>query len=598
MENLNSFKLFTDTLEEISKTKKRLEIQQILYKYYSKLTKSPDLLISVLYLSTASFYPEHFNKELGVGETIIQKMVCEITGKKLKTIRDEMRQTGDLGVIAMKYKTTPLFKSEKELTISEIIKNLREISEEQGIKSVNSKMNKMLKLIIRSKGTETKYLIRLFEGKLKIGLALKTVLISLALTCQKNNNEKDNIEYVKFAYNQCPIFEKLIPFLIEHGSENILKFVKIQPGVPVKPMLAQPSKNLTSAYKRVENKEFTCEFKYDGERAQIHKFGNTYKVFSRNSEDLTEKYPDLKNVLTVIEKSNFDFILDSEVVAYSSVEKKILPFQILTTRKRKDVKLSEIKIKVCVFAFDCLFYEKSLLEEPLSKRREILLNNFNEIEDTFQFVNYLNCKSVDEIDPYFQESIKEGCEGLMIKNRDSYYKPSMRSLNWLKLKKDYLEGMSDSLDLIVLGAYYGKGKRTGNYGGFLLGCYDDENDVYEAICKIGTGFDDETLTSLYNELSQNVTEVPENYIFTENVKPDLWIKPQFIWEVKAAGFSLSPIYSAGHRFNQNKGISLRFPRFIRKREDKGIKDVTTSDQINAMFNENTKEEEESDDIFN
>ncbi|KAM0674478.1 ATP-dependent DNA ligase Cdc17 [Gurleya vavrai] len=598
MNEKNSFLHLCNTLEKISQTKKRLEIQEILANYFKTLKNDKEWIISSLYLLTASFYPEHYGKELGVGETTILKLVKETTGKSLKIIRTEMQSIGDYGTIAMKYRISSFVKSRSILLIEEVLSELRKISEDTGKDSLNSKIDKMIKLVVKSKGLETKFLIRIFEGKLKIGLALKTVLISLAIVYSRENDEKMCIENVKFAYNQCPIFDSLVPLILEHASANILEYVKIKPGIPVKPMLAQPSKNLTSAYKRFENKEFTCEFKYDGERAQIHKFDGKYKVFSRNSEDLTEKYPDLKNILQKIEKNNVDFILDAEVVAFCPTEKKILPFNILTTRKRKDVKLDEITVKICLFVFDCLFYNNSLLEESFNNRRQILFKNFNEIEDSVKFVDKINCNSVEEIDNFFNLSMKNGCEGLMVKNLDSHYKASMRSSSWIKLKKDYLDGMCDSLDLVVLGAYYGKGKRTGTYGGFLIGCYDDENDFFEAICKIGTGFDDETLIKLFNEMKDLVINVPQNYVFTESVKPDVWIQAKFIFEVKAAGFSISPIYSAACKINGNNGISLRFPRFLRLREDKNLKDATSSKQVLNMFHEISGDKVSSDDVFN
>lgn len=595
MNKIYSFQTFCEVLETISKTKKRLEIQDILTKYYRQINCDDELLTTALYLSTASIYPEHYGIELGVGETAIVKIVCEITGKKLKTIRDEMRQTGDYGIIAMKSKINPIFQIKDKLTIQDVHKGMRDICNEKGTKSILAKTNKMLQLAVKTKGIETKYLLRLFEGKLKIGLAQQTVLICLANACKKTNC--DAVDNIKYAYNQCPIYEKIVPLIVQYGSENILKYIKIEPGVPVKPMLAQPSKNLTAAYKRVENKGFTCEYKYDGERAQIHKFGSNYKVFSRNSEDLTEKYPDLKDTIKNIEKNKEDFILDAEIVAYDPVIGKILPFQILSTRKRKDVKMEDVKIQVCIYAFDCLFYKNSLLEETFESRRSYLFGQFKEIEDKFRFATHLDCKSVEEIDTVFNESIKSGCEGLMIKTMDSLYKPSMRSVNWLKLKKDYLEGMSDTLDLLVIGAYYGKGKRTGTFGGFLLGCYNEENDTFEAICKLGTGFDDANLNLLYETLSLHIISAPSNYIYTSNIQPDVWIDAKFVWEIKAAGLSASPIYTAGRKIRET-GISLRFPRFIKAREDKNIKQVTTSEQIVSMFNDQTMDSDDSDDVFN
>ncbi|EJW04879.1 DNA ligase I, ATP-dependent (dnl1) [Edhazardia aedis USNM 41457] len=595
-ENPILFSSFCNLLEKISKTKKRLEIQSYLAEYFKLLKSNEEGLVAACYLCTATIHPDFMGKELGIGETTIVKIVAEVTNKKLKMIRDEFRKEGDLGTIVFKNKAKSLFTAVANFTIIDVLKNLREIADDIGAQSLKGKTNKMLKMISKSSNLEAKYLIRLYEGRMKTGLAFKTVLICLGLVF---GNEKDLVDDVKYAYNQCPIFEKIIIALIKFKS-NILEHVKIEPGIPVKPMLAQPSKNLTAAFNRVNGEDFVCEFKYDGERAQIHKFDNKYMIFSRNSEDLTPKYPDLQNTITKICRDDGNFVLDCEIVAYDVTEDRILPFQILTTRKRKDVKLEHIKVKVCIYAFDCLFFgEKSLLDEPLKSRKQVIANNFTEINGQFKLIDSVVCASSEEIETIFNDSISKNCEGLMIKSLNSLYKPSMRSTSWVKLKKDYLDGMADSLDLVVIGAYYGKGKRTGAYGGYLLACYNEEEDKYEAICKIGTGFNDETLAKIFNDFKEYVVDnsekMPQDFQISENIKPDVWLLPKFVWEVKAAGFSLSPIYSAAKNLNK-QGISLRFPRFIRHRDDKEPKDATTSEQINTMFIEFNKDEEVSDEF--
>lgn len=578
-----------DIFEKISQTKKRLEIQSILSNFYAEVLKSdPSSLIPTLYLSTASFLPEYKSRELGVGETQLIKLVSISTNKSIKSIKDELKKIGDLGVIASKYKATQLkFVTKKILTVKKIHSELIEISEEEGAKSTDAKMRRMMNLISNCDGVEIKYLIRIFEGKLKIGLALKTVIISLAhSTTEKKSDLNESANNLKFAYSCKPVFELLIPPLLKNGPKKIHEIIKIEPGIPLKPMLAQPTKNITAAFKRTENKTFTCEYKYDGERAQIHKFGNIYKVYSRNSEDLTERYPDLKEPLKNICKNNFDFILDCEVVAYDLKNDSILPFQILATRKRKNVKITEIKVNICMYSFDILYFKnESLINKSLKERREILFNEFERNLNGFKFVDYLDCKTAEEIENYFQKAISDKCEGIMIKTleNNSEYFPSRRCYNWIKLKKDYLKGMIDTLDLVVLGCYYGKGKRTGTFGGFLMGCYNDEENKFETICKLGTGFDDASLINFYEKLKDSVKESPsDDVIFKDGVKPDVWVDPSLIWEIQAAGFSLSPIYSAGWK-SLNQGLSLRFPRFVRVREDKNVEDSTTSSQIVRMY---------------
>ncbi|GME87610.1 unnamed protein product [Ambrosiozyma monospora] len=364
-------------------------------------------------------------------------------------------------------------------------------------------------------------------------------------------------------------------------------------------MLAKPTKSITEILDQFDdNKEFTCEYKYDGERAQVHLMDDgSLKIYSRNSEDMTGRYPDLIDVMEELKNLNPEiksFILDCECVAYDVGKDKILPFQVLSTRKRKDVKEEDIKVRICLFAFDMLLFNgESLLRKSLKERREYLHNNLKTIKTKFQFATKMDSRDINEIDQFLTQSIKDSCEGLMIKALNgppSHYEPSKRSNNWLKLKKDYLEGIGDSLDLIVIGGYIGKGKRTGTYGGFLLGSYNQDTGEIESICKIGTGFSDELLAQLATLLKPKELEKPKASVIysigNSNAVPDVWFEPEVLFEVKVADFTTSPVYKAGYRYLElsgDRGISLRFPRFIQIRDDKDVEDATSSEQIVEMY---------------
>ena len=217
---------------------------------------------------------------------------------------------------------------------------------------------------------------------------------------------------------------------------------------------------------------------------------------------------------------------------------------------------------------------------------------FNEIEGEFRFAQYGDTSDLDEIQTLLDESVKASCEGLMVKMLDteeSGYEPSKRSRNWLKVKKDYLSGIGDSLDLVVLGAYFGKGKRTSVYGAFLLGCYNATKETYETVCNIGTGFSEAILEELYNELSAHTIDCPKPFYTHSSVpkdQPDVWFEPRFVWEVKTADLTLSPRYKAGSDAlgdPSGKGISLRFPRFIKRRDDKKVDEATGSRLVVEMY---------------
>ena len=596
------------TFAKIEGTTKRLEITSYLTTFLTELIqKAPQDLLHAIYLSITRIAPDYEGIELGIGESLLIKAIAESTGRSAALIKADYQETGDLGLVAAKSKgTQPTMFKPKPLTIPSVFKGLKEIALISGSTSQARKVGIIKRLLSSCTGDEAKYIIRSLEGKLRIGLAEKTVLTALSAAILKAKSKPTPEEIsagdatLKQVFSELPNYELIIPKLLENGLDGLEEVCKLTPGVPLKPMLAKPTKSISEVLDRFEGEKFTCEYKYDGERGQIHLLPDgTTKIYSRNSEDMSAKYPDIVTSIPHFVKDAQSFVLDGELVAWSSIEKKILPFQTLSTRKRKDVKEEDIKVKVCYFAFDILYLNgESLLHKSLSERRSLLLNSFQEVEGEFIFAKAMDGETTEEIQIFLDQSIADSCEGLMVKllnGPESAYEPSKRSRNWLKVKKDYLSGIGDSLDLVVIGAFLGKGKRLGSYGAFLLGCVKDED--IQSICKIGTGFSDEDLAMLYTKLSPTVT-AQKSYVHHAGPAPDVWFDPSMLFEVLAADLTLSPLYKAGvGLIDPGKGISLRFPRYIRIREDKGIEDGTGADQVAEMYRAqavqgNKKEEDE------
>lgn len=600
------YKALTDTFEKVEATTKRLEINSIVTEFFLEVLRvNPRDLGKVTYLFINKLGPDYDGVELGLGESLIIKALGEGTGRSTTQIKNSYHKLGDLGTVALESRRLQgtMF-NPKPLTVNSVFEGLTEIANSSGASSQNKKINVIKRMLTACKGVEAKFLVRSLEGKLRIGVAEKSVLTSLAqafVTWEKeksdngehNDNSKSLLDIptaealMRDVYCQVPNYEVIIDTVIDKGLENLAETCKITPGIPLKPMLAKPTKSITEILDRFSGETFTCEYKYDGERAQVHKTEDgKYHVYSRNLEDMSQRYPDIVSIAPKFATdSTTSFILDCEAVAWDREQNKILPFQVLSTRKRKDVEEGSITVRICLFVFDILYLNgESLLQESLTKRRELVQENFSMVQGEFVSAKYMNTDNTEEIQSFLDQSIKDGCEGLMIKmleGKESGYEPSKRSRNWLKLKKDYLSGVGDSLDLVVLGAYFGRGKRTNVYGGFLLGCYNAENEEYETVCKIGTGFSEVNLEEFHKQLSETVVSSKKSYVSHDsasNQQPDVWFEPKYVWEVLTADLSLSPVYRAGAH-EMGKGISLRFPRFIRVRDDKGPEDATSTEQV-------------------
>ena len=492
------YEVLCKTFEEIEKTTKRLEILQIITNFFRLvMILTPENLKEVVYLCVNQIAPAYEGLELGVGETILMKALAETTGRSTTKIKSDMEYFGDLGLLAQQSRhTQPTMFQPPKLTVPHVYKVLREIALITGSSTMQKRLDKIKGLLVACHGSEARFLIRSLEGKLRIGLAEQSVLTALAqaaalCTYKSPTAEQllDAVRILKAVYNEVPNYDLVIPALLKHDLHNLPTHCKLTPGIPLRPMLAHPTRSITDILNRFEGLTFTCEFKYDGERVQIHRQDDgRIAAFSRNSENITGKYPDILNRLNQSAQPGVTaYVLDCEAVAWEKEAKKILPFQILSTRKRKDVQATEIKVQVCLFVFDLLYvHGKSLLKESLKTRREMLAKNFKEIEGELMFAEEVIAHGTEEIEVFFEKALANNCEGLMVKTfeAESQYEPAKRSTKWLKLKKDYLTGIGDSVDCVVIGAWYGKGKRTGTYGAYLLAIYDVENEDYQTICKV------------------------------------------------------------------------------------------------------------------
>ena len=572
-------------------------------------------LPKIYYFLSSKVGPEYISPEFGIGEGILEKIVGKVIGISDKILKEKLIETGDLGTVASEgkknVKTMDAFSNfikvgpQKKLTISQIMKVYKNVAVKKGKSSQDEKIKLLCDLMFKADKDEIKFLVRSLQKSLKIGASFKTILsaFSRAITkiLKNKTDEKEIYRILLASKNQLSdedIFFGHIIELIQKKTNfsELIDLCHIRCGIPVNPQLARPTTGIKVIFERFADTPFTCEYKYDGFRGQIHYYNKKTQIFSRNLEDMTETYPDVVEFINNFikesaEKNNKQlnsFILDCEMVAYDKKNDKILPFQQLTTRSRKNVDLATITIHVCMFCFDILLLnDEILINKTLRERRKYLYSTFTESQ-YIQFAKHLDSGDAQEMENFMTESVSSGCEGLIVKaiDKNSEYMPGQRNFNWLKLKKDYLDtSLGDSIDLVIIGAQYGKGKRKGLYGSFLLACYNDDNETYETVTMTGGGLKDAELDELYNKLKEIILpQTPSNYKLGK-AEPEVVFEAKIVVEVKTADLSISPIYTAGYDLTpDHRGVSLRFPRFQRIRDDKKPYEACTSEEIVKLYN--------------
>ena len=426
---------------------------------------------------------------------------------------------------------------------------------------------------------EAKFILKILLGTLRLGIAENTVMDALAIAF---TGKKENREIIENAYNVSSDLGKVAQVVSTGGIAQIMKF-QIQLFNPIRPMLADRIKSGEDTVKKFRE-EFAAEYKLDGERAQIHKQNNTIVIFSRSLENITSYYPD---IVEKISKSIItdEVILEAEVVAMNSNTGDFLPFQELMHRRRKyEIDDAVSKYPISVNFFDVLFADKkNCMEMTYSDRRKLLEKIIKE-DDFARLIPMSVISSEEQVLEVLENSINAGCEGLMLKDLDSIYKAGIRGSNWLKLKREYQNELGDSLDLVVIGAFFGKGRRTGRYGTLLLATYNDEEDTFPSICKVGTGFSDESLDQLYQILSPKVT-LKKNPRIVSEMEADVWFEPELVIEIVASEITQSPIHkTALNKIKEGTGLALRFPKFTGKiRTEKNSEDASTDEEVIALY---------------
>ncbi|GBH34655.1 putative DNA ligase [Nitrosopumilus zosterae] len=573
------FSILAESFYKMESTRKRLELTQFLVELFENTPH--DIISKIVYLLQGKLRPDFEGIELGVAEKLAIRAISKSSGIPIKKIEDEYRKGGDLGQAAsiiLEQKTQTTFLVE-DITIERVYETLFKIAKLEGSRSQDMKMKYISSLLNDATPLEASYILKILLGTLRLGIAENTVMDALAIAF---SGSKENRKSLEHAYNVSSDLGKVAEIIATKGIEGVEKFEIILFN-PIRPMLADRVKSEEEAMEKM-GIEFAAEYKLDGERVQLHIEGEKVVLFSRSLENISSYYPDIiERIPKAVQADNI--ILEAEAVAMNENTGEFLPFQELMHRRRKyKIEKAVTQYPISVNLFDVLYCNgKSCLELPYKDRREKLEKVVKEDE----FVKYIpmtTIKNKNEIEDFMENGINAGSEGLMLKMMDKPYQAGSRGNYWLKLKREYQNELGDSLDLVVIGGFFGKGRRTGSYGTLLLATYDEDNDTFPSICKVGTGFSDESLDQLYQILHPKVT-IKKNPRIISEMEADVWFEPELVVEVVASEITLSPIHKAAEdKIRKGAGLALRFPKFTGKiRVEKAAEDASTNEEVITLY---------------
>lgn len=686
-----TYALLTHCFVLVNQTQSRIKIVDTLVNLLRIIIQGdPASLLPAVWLATNSISPPYIDMELGLGGSAISKALKKVCGLDNNSLRTLYNKHGDAGDVAFEAKKKQSFtlRKPKSLSIKGVYDSLVKISNSKGQGSQDHKQKIVERLVQDARGAEeSRYIVRTLVQHLRIGAVKTTMLIALSrafLLSRPRGSEthtrdvkqlarlkKEELaevwskseEVVKACFARRPNYNDLVPALLDIGvCDELLIRCGLAMHIPLRPMLGNITRDLGDMLVKLEGREFSCEYKYDGQRAQIHCDSNgKVTIFSRHLEVMTDKYPDLVELVPKIRGDGVSsFILEGEVVAVDQETGNLKAFQTLTNRARKDVQIHEVKVNVCLFSFDLMYLNgEPLLDRSFRERRSLLRSLFTELPGHFTWVKSFDATSNDAeaVSDFFKSATAIKCEGIMVKVLDnalnadvglegdagdresnsaqpptpskasttsrskvsqtgvygqetvspeveekkggrrkallSTYEPDKRVDSWLKVKKDYDTTAAETLDLIPIGGWHGQGRKNAWWSPVLLAIRDPETGALQAITKCISGFTDK----FYKEMREKYDPESESgnawWAREEGMKrsyidyrgtPDVWFEPQEVWEMAFADVTVSPTYTAAIGLvNEERGLSLRFPRFLKVRDDKSMDEATTAHYLALLY---------------
>ncbi|TMG48390.1 MAG: ATP-dependent DNA ligase [Chloroflexi bacterium] len=558
-------------LDRLESTSSRNELVKTLAELYLK--SSPVEIQPLTYLIQGRLVPFFEPVEIGLGEKLVIAAIAQAFATPADEVAKLFGRLGDLGLVAAKLSAHG---SSAELPVTEMHARLLEIAGAAGAGSVEKKRSLFAALLKQVDPNSAKHLVRIALGRLRLGIGDPTVLDALSFARKGDRSLRPVLEG---AYNRASDLG-LIAKTFWSGGEDDVNALKVTVGRPIRSQLAERLPNPEAVIKKLGL--VAVQPKYDGIRVQIHKNGSVVRVFSRNLEDYTVMFSELTTAARGLKDETL--ILDGEAIAYSKELEEYLPFQLTASRRRQHgIEQAALELPLVAFVFDILYRNGRDLTELPYEERLALVDEVIAGSTVLLPAPIIKTDSVEVLTKTLLDSISQGLEGVVVKRPESKYQAGARNFNWVKLKRHTSGELNDTVDLVLLGYYFGKGKRAEfGVGALLAGVYDAENDRFATITKLGTGLSDAEWRQIRERADKLQVEQRPARVDSILV-PDVWLKPEVVVEVMADEITPSPRHTAG-KVGDEPGFALRFPRVVSFRgADKGPEDATTVKEIAQLF---------------
>ena len=541
-----------------------------------------DVLPAVCYLCQGLIAPQFAGVDLGLAEKLAVRAVATATGTTPEQVSVRVRETGDLGQAAEQLLAGAAADRAASLQVAVVMDTLHQIAQAEGQGSQGRKLELLAGLLSRATPLEARYLLRLVTGNLRLGIGTPTILDALAKVHAGGRADRPVLER---AYNICCDLGLVATTLANSGLAAVEQ-LQVRAGNPVRPMLAQRLSDAAEILAKLGG-QCAAEYKYDGVRIQAHRTSDgQVELFTRGLERISNQFPDVVKVLEA-GLSPREAILEGELVAFDPAAGELRPFQEVMFRRRKHGIAEAVRdVPVSLFCFELLYADGEDLTRLSYPQRRARLAEAITLSDQLRLTTATDVATADALDAVFEQAVADGCEGLLCKSVSptASYQAGARGWLWIKLKRDYRTELADTVDLVVVGAFAGRGRRRGAYGALLLAAYDPAADIFRTVGKCGTGFSDAEIAALPDRLATLAR--PERPVRVDARQPaDVWFEPSVVLEILSAELTLSPNHTAGWgQIKEDAGLSMRFPRFTgRWRDDKTAQDATTTQELVDMY---------------